>query len=596
MLEYFALVWSPTAGEAAGALIRRCQALHTRFAVVCQANGLTVLCSGTDHCPLGSHGVLLGTLFRRGKELACGERFEPAAVSESDACRMVSDPGQTLISEYWGNYVAVLHDPCSGDVSILRGPASSLPCFHLASECIDIYFSSMELCAQITARHFSIDWQHLARTLLAPRADGITDVRDVTEILPGHIERLRCGRRDHAVLWDPCSISLQPQLDDWTQASQALRDVTRACVSAWAAPFDCVLHALSGGLDSSVTLACLVETPVRVVCLTQYGDDPDSDERPFARLAARHVDCELIEHRRDENVDFATACYSVRLAHCPSLRLAGVDRVQQDAARQRGAKAIFRGDGGDELFCRTQLGLYVMDFVRERGFGSGFTGLLVHAAAAEGITAWPLLLRAVSSRFSRPRIGFAELMARDIERATLLKREVVRELISQEAGARIQTESPGHAWQASLLKAPRTFTGPFSRADDPPDIAPLLSQPLIELCLRIPTYFQMRGRKDRALARAAFATDLPREIVERRDKGDAEQLAKAMLSRNLEFARELLLDGIVAKQGFVDRTRLEATLAMCPSVDAVPSVPLFGILGAEVWARAWCASHLSPGR
>lgn len=593
MLHYFVYVWNAAADEAARRLVRACRQTHPQFAATFEADGVTVLCSGSRPQVLpDSHGVILGTLFRNRRILDGAESFERAVISEPTARRMVEGCAEELIREYWGDYVAVLYDRRLGSVHVLRGPASPLSCLHVNAEEVDVYFSSLELYVQFAPRRLSIDWQHLARSLLAPQAGSQTDVCEVTEILPGHSERFRQGRREHLVLWDTGSLPTRPELNDWTQAATALRRVSGACATAWADLHDCVLHALSGGLDSSVTLACLAPTRARVVCLTQYGDDLDSDERPYARLAARHLGRELVEARRDANLDFETALHSVRLPRCSGLRLPAIDGIEPELAWRCGATAIFRGDGGDELFCRNLLPLYVLDYMYENGFGADLMGLVVHAAASEGVTAWEVLARVALSRIRRPRFSFGTLVTQDVERTTLLKKEAVRELVSKDAAAAIFTKRPGRAWQASLLRAPRTFAGPFSRDDDAPHIAPLLSQPLIELCLSIPTYFQMRHRRDRALARAAFAPDLPTQIIERRDKGDAEQLARAMLLRNLQFTRELLLDGLVVRQEFVDRSRLEAALSSRPSADAVPSVPLFCLLGAEIFARAWCGGSL----
>ncbi len=116
---------------------------------------------------------------------------------------------------------------------------------------------------------------------------------------------------------------------------------------------------------------------------------------------------------------------------------------------------------------------------------------------------------------------------------------------------------------------------------------PLLSQPLVELCLRIPTWLQITDHTDRALTRRAFAQDLPLEILSRTDKGGAENLATQVLYHNLPYLRERLLDGLLTQSGIIDRPRLEASLSAGPAQHAVNSAPLFELLGAEIWASAW---------
>src|SRR3546814_5721791 len=56
-------------------------------------------------------------------------------------------------------------------------------------------------------------------------------------------------------------------------------------------------------------------------------------------------------------------------------------------------------------------------------------------------------------------------------------------------------------------------------SSDLPVIHPLLSQPVIEHCLAIPTWLQCAGGCDRSIARQAFKPDLPAKVIERRGKG-----------------------------------------------------------------------------
>jgi len=77
----------------------------------------------------------------------------------------------------------------------------------------------------------------------------------------------------------------------------------------------------------------------------------------------------------------------------------------------------------------------------------------------------------------------------------------------------------GKLWHVHQLSVPWEFYDPFGRPDHPEQVAPLYSQPVIELCLRIPTYVLTAGGWDRAIARAAFCKDLPRGILNRSLRG-----------------------------------------------------------------------------
>src|SRR5207248_977138 len=85
-------------------------------------------------------------------------------------------------------------------------------------------------------------------------------------------------------------------------------------------------------------------------------------------------------------------------------------------------------------------------------------------------------------------------------------------------------------------------------------------QPLVELCLRTPTHVLIKNGMDRATARRAFAPDLPPEIIRRRNKGRIDQHIRNVLDRNLDFVRDLLLNGRLVQHGLLDRRNLELYL------------------------------------
>lgn len=115
---------------------------------------------------------------------------------------------------------------------------------------------------------------------------------------------------------------------------------------------------------------------------------------------------------------------------------------------------------------------------------------------------------------------------------------------------------------------------------------PLRSQPLLELCLRIPTYTLIEGGWDRALARRAFCSDLPAEVVSRRTKGEISEYALDVLNGNLPFIRDLLLQGHLAKEGWVDRTKLASLLSMARSREQGLISQMYDCIEIEVWLRS----------
>lgn len=123
---------------------------------------------------------------------------------------------------------------------------------------------------------------------------------------------------------------------------------------------------------------------------------------------------------------------------------------------------------------------------------------------------------------------------------------------------------------------------------------PLRSQPLVELCLRTPTYALIEDGRDRALARRAFLSDLPAEVVSRRTKGEISEYAFDVLNGNLPFLRDLLLDGRLMSEGWIEQAQLASLLSRVRSRDQEPISEVCGYIDIEIWLRV-CSQPSSGG-
>lgn len=586
MLRFIACLGESAA--AAQRLIQRCQEALPEWQKVLRLDGLHVFCTSSDAAREirilpGGRGVVLGRLFR--DDAPCDPEFD-----ESEADRLLATRGRELVRTYWGNYVAFLHREATSETWVLRGPASGLPCLHTRIEGVEVYCSWMEACARAWDACFDVDWRYVARSLLGPTSGSTTGLVGVEELPPGNAEHISSNGRVRYVYWSPRKVPHDDELDVESAATDLL-DTTCACVRAWSSGRRRVLHALSGGLDSSIVLSGLraANPSVEAVCVNHYTQSPEGDERQFARLAAAHAGCALIEHERNAAVDLRLALNPVRFESSLGLHIPEVERIDTDIARDLDADVIFRGHGGDELFCRHHGVLYVSDLLRRRGLRSPLLSLALDCAVSEGDSIWSVLGTALHYAVFPQRWNPARTFLRDQEDHSLLRREVLCDLVREEEMAISPHSSwpAGKRWQASLVTARRPYYSPFQLEDDPETVSPLLSQPLIELCLRIPTWLQMMGRRDRHVARQAFAGHLPQEILQRRDKGGAEDLGWKIFTRNLPFIRELLLDGQVMRSGIIDRARLEDSLSLAWGGPTRATVPVFALLGVEIWLRAW---------
>jgi asparagine synthase (glutamine-hydrolysing) len=591
MLRYVGLLWNETderANVTAQRLISKLRAQDVCWESSLEEGGFVVLSADTPTVRLSigqsnRSGIVLGHLFTR------------VDGSLPPAVRLLESSGRELAQSYWGNYVALWRDTDRGTHWAMRGPASALPCLRVTHCGVDLYFSWAETCASLEEIPFSINWRYVGRSLIGPVTSKQTGINEITELLPGFCEETHGAERIQRCCWDPVAMAKNQPIAHFDSAASTLHAVTKSCIHAWAARTPQILHALSGGLDSSIVLGCLQDAPTQpqITAFTYFADGADSDERVFARCAVRRAGCEHIEWRRDDaEVDLRSGFSKVRLERNAGLRIPAVDRIEPECAAAVGAHAIYKGYGGDELFCRHHTHYYVADALRCGDLRAGLGGLLLHSAVTEGESIWKVLASAIGNAFLPHRWNTTRVFSLDQEDQGLVRAEVIRELQADRAYDLPFADSthacpPGKLWQISLITGWRPYYTPSMRVHDPPVIAPLLSQPIIETCLRIPTYLQMKGRQERAVARAAFAEEVPREILERRWKGGAEQLAWRLFRRNLPLIREILLDGQLVRHHIVDRPRLEAALVVSPASGLKATVPVFELLGTEFWLHAW---------
>src|SRR3546814_517267 len=102
---------------------------------------------------------------------------------------------------------------------------------------------------------------------------------------------------------------------------------------------------------------------------------------------------------------------------------------------------------------------------------------------------------------------------------------------------------PGKAAHIAMVLRAQYSLDAYSERAGLPVIHPLLSQPVIEHCLAIPTWLQCAGGCDRSIARQAFKPDLPAKVIERRGKGSPQGFIYQIFYRFADEIRQRILDG-----------------------------------------------------
>lgn len=604
MFRYVAFVWDDfdlSAREHADLLAQRLRDLSAEWQLQIECRGARVFCAGVrpgSSEPRLLHngsGVVLGTLFQR-EEGAASKRAS-LLFSEDESQKILASGGRRLVSDYWGRYVALLHYEAARTTRILRDPTGSLPCFATQMSGVHVYFSRLEDVSGLDGQSFSVNWKYVAAMLcLVQLQIQSTGLNEVSRVLGGECVEHRGGHVSRGFYWNPLALAQSGEvLDEPNAAADALRATTHDCVHAWASSYPSLVHLLSGGLDSSIILASLKQAPSRpkMACLNYYSAGSNTDERHYARLAAEGSGCEVIERERNSQLSLEPLL-RIRQSPIPLDYFGFLDegRCEAEIAREQGARVIFWGHGGDQLFYRTNAWLGAADFLVSHGVGPAVFEVALDAARMDRTSVWSVLGRAGRLYFSGRRWRVQD--ERTTSERTILRPDVVHDISRDTDLVHPWLRTPGgapsgkifHAWQ---LLFPAEYYNPLGSDSDPEPVTPLFSQPLLELAMRIPTWLLTRGGWDRAIARRAFERDLPRRIAIRRSKGGLEEHAKSVLMRNVAFARELLLDGHLVREQLVDGSQLAEALGSGPGHLRSGNVELYSCLSAEAWVRKWCS-------
>ncbi|WP_052223706.1 asparagine synthase-related protein [Novosphingobium malaysiense] len=545
-----------------------------------------------SNCPApvllaSDRGAILGPIHARPPSvlaMPCPDEMESALI--------VSTRGARLIREYWGDYVAFLDNSEAQRAFVLRAPLGHLDCLRCDWRGITLVASDLALLRAATGKAFPADWNAVAAFLASDGLRVHASCREgIEEVLWG--ERLVISRQglSREEAWSPWSFAPEPVTwpravpDDagnrFQAAAQQLRETAIAVLGAQARDAGPIVSMLSGGLDSSILAACLAASRCDVTCLNLTTGDSAGDERDHARMVARALDVPLVEAAHDAaHVDLSISHAAGQARPVARGFYQATRQCKAAAARAHGAQVVFDGGGGDNLFCSLQSARPIADRLRVEGPRGGALRTAVSMAQLTE-TGLPTLLRkaAVQAWLAKPDWPWPR-QERFLTRHALdlAGRPAHRWLAAPRACL------PGSAAHVALLVAVGNLLE--TREATVCERAPLMAQPLVELCLSVPSWLWFQGGYNRAVARAAFAPDLPREVAWRRTKGTPDGFVTRLYETNRKALRDLLCEGLLASQGLLDREAVSAVLSRPGPVRGNAHLRLMQVADVEAWLRS----------
>lgn len=540
--------------------------------------GLTVFASAATPCaPIGDHGLILGTLFERG-------RVEPVRgpLPHDLATAVVRSGGEVLLRETWGGYIAVLQDPASGAVRVLRDPSGAAPAYRLEHRGAQVICSRLELALAAGCERPRLDWASVRRLATFPNLrDAQTGLRGVTELLPGtRIEIEAGGASCIEMAWSPWTFAArEAEINDYALSVELLRDSVDLAVRGWCGQAAPLVLELSGGLDSSI-IAVNVDPATRATLVNFVTPTPEGDERGYAQAVARAVGRPLIEQPASGSaVDVTRARPGLHPRPAAQALLQPIDDAFAAIGVRDKSGAFVSGLGGDNVFCALSSAGPAADALMAFGPGPRALTVFRELRHRHKATTWAAARATIKKALMSP----TRLESRSIP-TFLAEGSVSAPLHPWAEGA--GRARPGKRDHVASILVAQGFLDRYDHARIAPVLFPLLAQPVLEACLRIPTWMANQGGRNRAVARDAFADRLPASVRDRQTKGGLNAFMGEAFESNRERLVGQLVKGWLASAGVVDPHSIDRALKD-PSPKGEDMARLFMLADIEAWARTW---------
>ncbi len=506
---------------------------------------------------------------------------------------LLASGGRHLVERYWGSYVAAL-ELDDGTICVMRDPSGGLPCYYARVEGGTGFTSDAPILCDAGLVEAIIDWRMVGRALLFHHLPAEeTAIDGLCQVLGGCALLLSPGSVKKQQYWSPWNyIGPVASQRSWSN-EERLRQAVSMAIKAWSSCFSQPIVSLSGGLDSSIVAACLAGAGAQMSCVTLTSNEPLGDERRYAREVCEAIKAQLLEMPyRQDAIDLDCSVAAGLPVPCGKLQEQAHNLAVREAVERFGADALFVGAGGDNVFYSTHSARSLVDRYDEEGWSRGTAATLSDIAAITGASLWQVAREAY--RLTHPRAEQMQWLTHpDFLDQDFIEAEAGKPMEHPWFNAARSTPL-GKLGHVKLLLRAMNHMEHRDKGLAAPLISPLLSQPVIETCLSIPSWEFVEGGVDRSVARRAFAPILPARIIGRAGKGSPDGFIAQFVERHRAVIAARLLDGLLARQGLIDRPALEKALSSKSQFAEGDCARLMGLLDTEAWARHWSRKVAAP--
>ena len=528
-----------------------------------------------------SNGLIIGKLFDR-------QTSQPARPTPIEAEKIIQNP-KLLIKNWWGRYIAVLYNKKEQKHTIIRDPQGLSTVFYVARPGSVMFSTNMGRLYDMLEEKPSVNLDYLAHYIASQSHPSYhMPFEGVEELPPGmalHIYADGSVSLEQAWSLAPFKGSF---ITDTKQFEEELLTTMRSCVKAWTHGSTNILVELSGGADSTGVMLLLrdVRPDANIVAVNYFDSKtPSSNEIEYAQEVADMCGAPL------ELIDWQTIALTDPLPagwrpDKPSTMFLIPKMTQSlyDIGTRHSCTAFMIGQGGDHVFLAPQPTEALADSWLDRGF--------------RGITK---PLKELSAANRTPWLSLAKDAFEDIAQYYGTKKKVAVEatpfLMPAFSAAAQKCDSyldesgkrfyPGKSIHIQALHHAVAYAERNRNVAPHITAHPLLSQPLVELALQVPTYQSFANGFDRILFRNAVSRIKKPKALWRTIKGQTTGTMTKMFFKDTFFVRDALLQGRLVTSGMIDTQWLEQEIIKIRHGQIENMWTMIQLFTAQQWLNQW---------
>jgi asparagine synthase (glutamine-hydrolysing) len=416
-----------------------------------------------------------------------------------------------------------------------------------------------------------------------------TPFEGIKELLPGMALSINSnGQSSQNSLWDVSSFS-GSFITDENSFEEELLATLKSCTKAWVGDASGVCVELSGGTDSSGVMLLLnnfLPADKKLVAANYIDSKTESsNEIEYAQEIADACNAPLhfIDWQSTSLLDklpenfFPNRPTTLLLFH-------NIRKQLHDLAQQNNCQVLMNGQGGDHVFLAPPPQHSLADYWLERGL----RGITTPLTALSGIYRMPWY-SLIHDNTKAAANYYRKIRTVKTEATPHLDKNFAQSLQHEECYLNpfLKKMHPGKAGQIESICHAVSYSERNQTMPNACSTHPLLSQPIIELGLRVPTYQSFHDGYDRIFFRRAISRIKKTKSLWRRIKGQTTGSMVKECARHSQEIRDITLNGKIANSGMIDKKWLDEQITKMQHGQVENLWPILHVLTAQLWLNQW---------